>query len=72
MAPTTKMKTLSWRAHLRPIHSVKKKQKMAPKKAPAWKAEVMLLEISLACSGSIPKSALKLGRAIVVPIKAES
>jgi hypothetical protein len=45
---------------------------MAPKKAPAWKAEVILLEISLACSGKIPKSCLKLGRAMVVPMKAES
>lgn len=45
---------------------------MAPKNAPAWKADVMLLEMLALFSGVMPKSATKLLRAIVVPMKAES
>lgn len=45
---------------------------MAPKKAPAWKADVMLLEMLLASAGKILKSFLKLARAIVVPRNAPS
>jgi hypothetical protein len=45
---------------------------MAPKKAPAWKEAVMLLDISLAAGPSMLKSSLKLCLAIVVPMKAES
>jgi len=45
---------------------------IAPKKAPAWKVAVMLLEISAESSGLMLKSRLKLSRAMVVPIKAES
>lgn len=44
----------------------------APPRAPAWKAEVMLLEMLFACGPDTPKSALKLARAIVVPMNAES
>lgn len=54
------------RTHLR------RKQKMAPKKAPAWKAEVILLEMSAASFLLMLKSVLKLSRAMVVPTKAES
>lgn len=49
-----------------------KKQKMAPKKAPAWNADVMLLEMLLASAGEMLKSLLKLARAIVVPMNAPS
>jgi hypothetical protein len=52
--------------------NVLKKQKMAPKKAPAWKEAVMLLDIFLASEATTLKSLLKLSRAMVVPIKAES
>jgi hypothetical protein len=45
---------------------------MAPKKAPAWKEAVMLLDMLLAWEGTTLKSLLKLSRAMVVPIKAES
>lgn len=45
---------------------------MAPKKAPAWKVDVMLDEMSAECSGLMLKSVLKLCRAMVVPTKAES
>lgn len=45
---------------------------MAPKKAPAWKTEVMLLEIALLFESVMPKSVMKLSREIVVPTKAES
>lgn len=44
----------------------------APPRAPAWNAEVMLLEMLFACGPDTPKSALKLARAIVVPMNAES
>lgn len=49
-----------------------KKQKMAPKKAPAWNVDVILLEMLLASAGEMSKSLLKLARAIVVPMKAPS
>lgn len=49
-----------------------RKQKMAPKKAPAWKEAVMLLEMLLAWEPRMLKSSLKLSLAIVVPMKAES
>lgn len=71
-APTVKMTELHSRAHFRPTRSVIRKQNMAPKKAPAWNAEVMLLEMLLATSSVMLKSLLKLSLAIVVPIKAES
>lgn len=71
-APTTKMTELTSSAHFLPTRSVIKKQNMAPKKAPAWNAEVMLLEILFATEAVIPKSLLKLSLAIVVPMKAES
>jgi len=45
---------------------------MAPKKAPAWKADVMLLEISFELAGVIPKSLRKLFLLMVVPTNAES
>lgn len=44
----------------------------APPRAPAWNAEVMLLEMLFAWGPETPKSALKLARAIVVPMNAES
>lgn len=71
-APTTKMTELTSSAHFRPTRSVIKKQNMAPKKAPAWNAEVMLLEMLFASSPVMLKSLLKLSLAIVVPMKAES
>lgn len=71
-APTTKMTELTSSAHFRPTRSVIRKQNMAPKKAPAWNAEVMLLEMLFATSSVILKSLLKLSLAIVVPMKAES
>lgn len=71
-APTTKMTELTSSAHFLPTRSVIKKQKMAPKKAPAWNAEVILLEMLLATSSVMLKSLLKLSLAIVVPMKAES
>lgn len=49
-----------------------RKQKIAPKKAPAWKEAVMLLEMLLAWEPRTWKSSLKLSLAIVVPMKAES
>ena len=52
-------------------HSLKK-QNNAPKNAPAWKTEVMLLETALLLDLVIWKSARKLSRAMVVPTKAES
>ena len=72
MAPTMKMRTLICKAHLRPIFSVRGRQKSAPKNAPAWKADVMLLEMLLAWAAVTLKSVLKLWRAMVVPMKAES
>lgn len=51
---------------------IRRKQMMAPKKAPAWKVDVMLDEMSAECSGLMLKSVLKLCRAMVVPTKAES
>lgn len=45
---------------------------MAPKKAPAWNADVMLLDTLFAVEDVIAKSSLKLVRAMVVPMKAES
>lgn len=71
-APTTKITELTSSAHFRPTRSVIKKQNMAPKNAPAWNAEVMLLEMLFATSPVMPKSLLKLSLAIVVPMKAES
>ena len=45
---------------------------MAPKKAPAWNAEVMSLDTVFAMSGVTLKSRTNAARAIVVPMKAES
>jgi hypothetical protein len=44
----------------------------APTSAPAWNAEVMLLETSFELAGVTPKSALNPAREMVVPMKAES
>lgn len=52
--------------------SVLKKQSTAPPRAPAWKADVMLLEMLFEFSALMPKSLLKLLRAMVVPMNAES
>lgn len=49
-----------------------RKQKMAPKKAPAWNDAVILLEILFASEPYTLKSRMKLSRAIVVPTNAES
>ncbi len=54
------------------MESSHKKQKIAPKKAPAWKVDVILLEISAASDSTMLKASTKLWRAMVVPIKAES
>jgi hypothetical protein len=51
---------------------VLKKQNNAPKKAPAWKALVMLLDTELAFFAVMPKSFLKPAREMVVPTNAES
>lgn len=45
---------------------------MAPKKAPAWNADVMLLEMSAAALALMLNDALKLALAMVVPMNAES
>lgn len=75
IAPIKKMTLLTWRAHFRPIFSVRNQQKRAPKKAAAWKVLVIFELVILASSALIavmPKASLKPFLAIVVPKKAES
>lgn len=67
-----KIDTLVSSVHFRPIRSVTKKQRRAPTSAPAWKADVMLLDTSFAFAAVMPKAVLKYARDIVVPMKAES
>lgn len=48
------------------IHALKK-QNNAPKKAPAWKTDVTLLDTALLFASVTPKSFKKESRLIVVP-----
>lgn len=70
IAPITKMIAEACNVGLRPNRSLKSQDPRPPKKAAAWKQDVMFDDVA-ACSAAdmveMPKSFLKDARAIVVP-----